>query len=206
MFRSCGEPALRSGSSFPSCSPVSQPVSPISESLDDPLIAGLNEPQREAVLTTEGPVLMLAGAGTGKTAALTARLGWLIRHRLAWPSEVLCVTFTNKAAREMRERVGQLIGDAVEGMPFLGTFHSIAARMLRRHAELVGLQSNYTIIDTDDQLRLLKQLIQANKLDEKRWPARQLAGLIDRMPEIDATAPSTVSVMSVSITSGAAPR
>ncbi len=132
------------------------------------------------MLTTEGPVLMLAGAGTGKTAALTARLAYLIRTRRAWPSEILCVTFTNKAAREMRHRVGQLIGDAVEGMPWLGTFHSICARMLRRHAELVGLQSNYTIIDTDDQLRLLKQLISDNDLDEKRWPARQLAGLIDR--------------------------
>jgi len=146
----------------------------------DPLIDSLNPPQREAVLTTEGPVLMLAGAGTGKTAALTARLAHLVRARLAWPSEILCVTFTNKAAREMRERVGHLIGPAVEGMPWLGTFHSIAAKMLRRHAELVGLQSNYTIIDTDDQLRLLKQLIQAEGLDEKRWPARQLAGCIDR--------------------------
>ena len=141
---------------------------------------GLNLPQQEAVLTTEGPVLMLAGAGTGKTAALTARLAHLVRARLAWPSEILCVTFTNKAAREMRERVGQLIGPAVEGMPWLGTFHSVAAKMLRRHAELVGLQSNYTIIDTDDQIRLLKQLITGNDLDEKRWPARQLAGLIDR--------------------------
>jgi DNA helicase-2/ATP-dependent DNA helicase PcrA len=141
---------------------------------------GLNPPQRQAVLTTEGPVLMLAGAGTGKTAALTARLAYLIRTRRAWPSEILCVTFTNKAAREMRDRVGQLIGDAVEGMPWLGTFHSIGARMLRRHAELVGLQGNYTIIDTDDQLRLLKQLIASQDLDEKRWPARQLAGLIDR--------------------------
>ena len=148
--------------------------------MPDPLIASLNEPQREAVLTTEGPVLMLAGAGTGKTAALTARLAHLVRSRLAWPSEILCVTFTNKAAREMRERVGHLIGPAVEGMPWLGTFHSIAARMLRRHAELVGLQPNYTIIDTDDQLRLLKQLIQAEGLDEKRWPARQLAGCLDR--------------------------
>jgi DNA helicase-2/ATP-dependent DNA helicase PcrA len=141
---------------------------------------GLNPPQRQAVLTTEGPVLMLAGAGTGKTAALTARLAYLVRTRLAWPSEILCVTFTNKAAREMRHRVGQLLGDAVEGMPWLGTFHSICAKMLRRHAELVGLESNYTIIDTDDQLRLLKQLIADQQLDEKRWPARQLAGLIDR--------------------------
>ena len=143
-------------------------------------LEGLNEPQRQAVLTTDGPVLMLAGAGTGKTAALTARLAYLIRTRRAWPSEILCVTFTNKAAREMRHRVGQLIGDAVEGMPWLGTFHSICAKMLRRHAELVGLQSNYTIIDTDDQLRLLKQLIVGQDIDEKRWPARQLAGLIDR--------------------------
>ncbi len=165
---------------FPSCSRVSQPIQQSDTSPDDALLAGLNAPQREAVLTTEGPVLMLAGAGTGKTSALTARLAHLIRSRRAWPSEILCVTFTNKAAREMRERVGHLIGGAVEGMPYLGTFHSVAAKMLRRHAELVGLQSNYTIIDTDDQLRLLKQLIQANDLDEKRWPARQLAGLIDR--------------------------
>ncbi|MBX9897316.1 MAG: UvrD-helicase domain-containing protein [Qipengyuania sp.] len=142
--------------------------------------AALNPPQRQAVLTTEGPVLMLAGAGTGKTAALTARLAHLIATRCAWPSEILCVTFTNKAAREMRERVARHIGQAVEGMPWLGTFHSIGARMLRRHAELVGLRQNYTIIDTDDQLRLLKQLIAENDLDEKRWPARQLAGLIDR--------------------------
>ncbi len=155
--------------------------SPAAPGGDVPAYAAmLNAPQREAVLATEGPVLMLAGAGTGKTAALTARLAHLIATRRAWPSEILCVTFTNKAAREMRERVGRHIGDAVEGMPWLGTFHSIGARMLRRHAELAGLQSNYTIIDTDDQLRLLKQLIQQNELDEKRWPARQLAGLIDR--------------------------
>ena len=146
----------------------------------DPLLAHLNAPQREAVLATEGPVLMLAGAGTGKTAALTNRLAHLVRARLAWPSEILCVTFTNRAAREMRERVGQLIGPAVESMPWLGTFHSIAAKLLRRHAELVGLQSNYTIIDTDDQLRLLKQLIQAEGIDDKRWPAKQLAACIDR--------------------------
>jgi len=142
--------------------------------------AGLNAPQQDSVLTTEGPVLMLAGAGTGKTAALTARLAHLVAMRKAWPSEILCVTFTNRAAREMRERVGRHIGDAVESMPWLGTFHSIGAKMLRRHAELVGLQSNYTIIDTDDQIRLLKQLIRDQDLDEKRWPPRQLAGLIDR--------------------------
>jgi len=147
---------------------------------EPPYIAGLNAPQREAVLTTEGPVLVLAGAGTGKTAALTARLAHLIATRRAYPSEILSVTFTNKAAREMRERVGRLIGPAVEGMPWLGTFHSIGAKMLRRHAEQVGLQSNFTILDTDDQLRLLKQLIQASGIDEKRWSARLLAGLIDK--------------------------
>lgn len=146
---------------------------------DPPYLRGLNEPQREAVLTSEGPVLVLAGAGTGKTAALTARLAHLLYTRKAWPSEILSVTFTNKAAREMRERVGRLVGDAVEGMPWLGTFHAIGAKMLRRHAELVGLQSNFTILDTDDQLRLMKQLIVAANLDEKRFPARQLAGVID---------------------------
>ncbi|GAA4027338.1 UvrD-helicase domain-containing protein [Sphingomonas rosea] len=143
-------------------------------------LGGLNAPQRDAVLTTEGPVLVLAGAGTGKTAALTARLAHLVATRRAWPSEILAVTFTNKAAREMRERVARISGGAIEGMPWLGTFHSIAAKMLRIHAELAGLQSNFTILDTDDQLRLLKQLIVAAEIDEKRWPARQLAGCIDR--------------------------
>lgn len=150
------------------------------QSIDPPYLKGLNPPQREAVLTAEGPVLMLAGAGTGKTAALTARLAHLIATRRAWPSEILAVTFTNKAAREMKERVGRIIGEAVEGMPWLGTFHAIGAKMLRRHAELAGLQSNFTILDTDDQIRLLKQVIQLADLDEKRWPARQLGGLIDQ--------------------------
>jgi DNA helicase II / ATP-dependent DNA helicase PcrA len=150
------------------------------EPSEPPYLRGLNPPQREAVETVDGPVLVLAGAGTGKTAALTARLAHLIATRRAWPSEILSVTFTNKAAREMKERVGRIIGDAVEGMPWLGTFHSICAKMLRRHAELVGLQSNFTILDTDDQLRVLKQLIAAADIDEKRWPARMLAWLIDR--------------------------
>ena len=147
---------------------------------EPPFLQGLNGPQREAVLTTEGPVLVLAGAGTGKTAALTARLAHLIATRKAWPSQILAVTFTNKAAREMKERIAALSGGAIEGMPWLGTFHSVAARMLRSHAELVGLHSNFTILDTDDQLRVLKQLISVANLDEKRWPARQLAALIDR--------------------------
>jgi DNA helicase-2/ATP-dependent DNA helicase PcrA len=155
------------------------PESPVPAS-EPAYLQGLNPPQREAVLTTEGPVLMLAGAGTGKTAALTARLAHIIASRRAWPSQILAVTFTNKAARDMKERVSAISGGAIEGMPWLGTFHSVAARMLRSHAELVGLQSNFTILDTDDQLRVMKQLIVAANLDEKRWPARQLAGVIDR--------------------------
>ncbi|HWL47114.1 MAG TPA: UvrD-helicase domain-containing protein, partial [Sphingomonadaceae bacterium] len=143
-------------------------------------LRGLNPAQRDAVLTTEGPLLVLAGAGTGKTAALTARLTHIVATRRAWPSEILAVTFTNKAAREMKARVGAMLGDAAEGMAWLGTFHAIAARMLRRHAELVGLQSNFTILDTDDQLRLMKQLIRAANIDDKRWTPRLLGGLIDR--------------------------
>src|SRR5215210_2566368 len=143
---------------FPNRSAVTQAVSTDPEPC---YLRTLNPPQREAVLTPARPLLVLAGAGTGKTAALTARLAHLIATRRAWPSEILSVTFTNKAAREMKERVGRIIGDAVEGMPWLGTFHSICAKMLRRHAELVGLQSNFSILDTDDQLRVLKQLINA---------------------------------------------
>ncbi|WP_417593851.1 ATP-dependent helicase [Parasphingorhabdus sp.] len=164
---------------FPNCSPVSEPVKQPQAS-DPPYVKGLNEPQREAVLTSEGPVLVLAGAGTGKTAALTRRIAHIVYSRKAWPSEILAVTFTNKAAREMKERIAAIVGESFEGMPWLGTFHSIGAKMLRRHAELVGLQSNFTILDTDDQIRLLKQLIQAEEVDDKRWPARMLAGLIDQ--------------------------
>ena len=122
---------------------------------------------------------MLAGAGTGKTRVLTARIAHILATGRARPGEILAVTFTNKAAREMKERVGTMIGQAVEGMPWLGTFHSIGVKVLRRHAELVGLKSDFTILDTDDQIRLLKQLLEAEGIDEKRWPARVLAGLID---------------------------
>ena len=140
---------------------------------------GLNAPQREAVETLQGPVLMLAGAGTGKTKALTTRIAHLLNTGTARPNEVLAVTFTNKAAREMKARVANLLGQTVEGMPWLGTFHSIGVKLLRRHAELVGLKTNFTILDTDDQLRLMKQLIQAAGIDDKRWPARHLANVID---------------------------
>ncbi len=144
-----------------------------------PYLDGLNEEQRKAVLETDGPVLVLAGAGTGKTRALTTRLAHLLAIHKAAPWQILAVTFTNKAAREMKERVGQLIGDAVEGMQWLGTFHSVAAKILRIHAELVDLKPSFTIIDTDDQIRLCKQVIQAEGLDEKRWTGRGLAAFID---------------------------
>ncbi|NRA28868.1 MAG: UvrD-helicase domain-containing protein, partial [Parvularculaceae bacterium] len=140
---------------------------------------GLNDRQREAVLTTEGPVLMLAGAGTGKTKALTTRIAHLLSAGHARPWEVLAVTFTNKAAREMKERVTSLVGPAAEGLRWMGTFHSVAAQILRRHAEVVGLKSSFTIIDTDDQIRLCKQVIAAAGLDEKRWTGRGMAAVID---------------------------
>jgi DNA helicase-2/ATP-dependent DNA helicase PcrA len=142
-------------------------------------LSGLNPEQRLAVETTEGPVLVLAGAGTGKTRVLTTRIAHILATGRAFPSQILAVTFTNKAAREMKARIGVLVGEAVEGMPWLGTFHSIGVKILRRHAELAGLKSNFTILDTDDQIRLLKQIIQAEGLDDKRWPPRQFAQLID---------------------------
>jgi DNA helicase-2/ATP-dependent DNA helicase PcrA len=142
-------------------------------------LEGLNEEQREAVLSIDGPLLVLAGAGTGKTRVLTTRIAHILTTRKARGSEILSVTFTNKAAREMKERVAKLVGSTVEGMPWLGTFHSIGARLLRRHAELVGLKSDFTILDTDDQIRLIKQLLEIENIDEKRWPARQFAGMMD---------------------------
>jgi DNA helicase-2/ATP-dependent DNA helicase PcrA len=144
-----------------------------------PYLASLNEGQRQAVEAIDGPVLVLAGAGTGKTRVLTTRLAHILALRRAWPSQILAVTFTNKAALEMRERLERMIGETAEGL-WLGTFHSIAARILRRHAEVVGLKSNFTIIDTDDQLRLVKQLAQAEGIDDKRWPARLLLGQFER--------------------------
>ena len=146
---------------------------------EPPYLKGLNPEQRLAVETLEGPLLVLAGAGTGKTRVLTTRLAHVLATRRAWPSQILAVTFTNKAAREMKDRIGDLIGGVVEGMTWLGTFHAIGVKILRRHAELAGLKSSFSILDTDDQVRLLKQLLEAHGIDEKRWPARQIAGLID---------------------------
>ena len=144
-----------------------------------PYLEGLNPEQRAAVLALDGPVLMLAGAGTGKTKALTTRIVHLLNTGTARPNEVLAVTFTNKAAREMKKRVSGMMGQTIEGMPWLGTFHSICVKLLRRHAELAGLKSNFTILDTDDQIRLLKQLLSATNIGDKRWPARMLLGIID---------------------------
>ena len=158
---------------------LSAQAMPVREVQGGNYLDGLNPEQREAVMTTEGPVLVLAGAGTGKTRVLTCRLAHILQNRMAFPSQILSVTFTNKAAREMRHRVGSLIGDAVEGLPWLGTFHSIAAKILRIHAELVGLKSSFTILDTDDQVRLLKQVIKAENIDNKKWTARYMASLID---------------------------
>ena len=161
---------------FPDRVPLSQQAL---EARPQPYLDGLNPAQRDAVVHIDGPVLMLAGAGTGKTKALTTRIAHLLNSGTARPNEILAVTFTNKAAREMKNRVAHLLGQTVEGMPWLGTFHAICVKLLRRHAELVGLKSNFTILDTDDQVRLLKQLIVAEYIDEKRWPARQMAHIID---------------------------
>ena len=145
-----------------------------------PYLDALNPEQRAAVEALDGPVLVLAGAGTGKTRVLTTRLAHILATGRARPWELLAVTFTNKAAREMRERTAALVGEGGEGLRWLGTFHAVAAMILRRHAELVGLRSSFTILDTDDQERLLKQLIEAERIDAKRWTPRHLAGLIDQ--------------------------
>ena len=143
----------------------------------------LNPEQRAAVETLDGPVLVLAGAGTGKTRVLTTRIAHILSLGLARAWEILAVTFTNKASREMRERVETLVGQGAEAMQWLGTFHAISAKILRRHAELVGLKSNFTILDTDDQIRLLKQVLKAENIDDKRWPARALAASHRRLEE-----------------------
>src|SRR5438128_1539802 len=167
-----------------------------------PYLTGLNPEQRLAVETLEGPVLVLAGAGTGKTRVLTTRVAHILATGKARPSEILAVTFTNKAAREMKVRVGAMVGQIVEGMPWMGTFHSIGVKILRRHAELVGLKPDFTILDQDDQIRLLKQLLEAENIDEKRWPARVLAGLIDSWKNRGLTPDQVPSGEAASFASG----
>src|ERR1700745_3939421 len=142
-------------------------------------LAGLNPEQRLAVETLDGPVLVLAGAGTGKTRVLTTRIAHILTLARARPAEILAVTFTNKAAREMKERVSRMVGQMVEGMPLLGKFPSIGVKMRRRHAELVRLKSDFTILDVDDQHRLMKQVLEAENIDPQRWPARALGAVID---------------------------
>jgi len=161
-----------------SISQMAMPRAPGAPAVGD-YLDGLNPEQKDAVVSTEGPLLVLAGAGTGKTRVLTCRLAHILNKGMAYPSQILSVTFTNKAAREMRHRVSDLLGQTTEGLPWLGTFHSIAAKILRIHAELVGLKSNFTILDTDDQIRLLKQIIKAENIDEKKHTPRYMASLID---------------------------
>jgi len=159
--------------------PLSQQAAARPPRTEAAYLDGLNADQRAAVEATEGPVLVLAGAGTGKTRVLTTRLAHILATGKAWPSQILAVTFTNKAAREMKHRVGAIMGEHVEGLPWLGTFHSVAAQILRRHAELAGLKSSFTILDTDDQLRLIKQILEAEGVDIKRWTPRYFASLVD---------------------------
>ena len=158
-----------------------------------PYLSALNEGQRSAVEALEGPVLVLAGAGTGKTRVLTTRLAHLlITGKARSPGEILSVTFTNKAAREMKDRVAALLNlPSVEGW-WLGTFHAIAVRILRRNPEAVGLKSNFTILDTDDQIRLVKQLLRAENVDEKKWPARAMLAIFERWKDRGLT-PERVS-------------
>ena len=168
-----------------------QPLAAMRATAAPAYLAQLNEAQRDAVEALDGPTLVLAGAGTGKTRVLTTRLAHLLRFRQVRPYEVLAVTFTNKAAREMRERVAELVGGPAEAI-WLGTFHALGVRMLRKHGELVGLHSNFTILDTDDQVRLLKQLLDASDIDSKRWPARVMMGVIQRWKDRGLT-PDKVS-------------
>ncbi len=147
-----------------------------------PYLQGLNSPQLSAVETVDGPLLVLAGAGTGKTRVLTTRIGHILMTRRAWPNQILAVTFTNKAAREMDERVAGIMGAATEGL-WIGTFHAISMRILRRHAEVVGLKTNFTILDQDDQVRLIKQIANAEQIDDSRWPARAIHAAIERFKD-----------------------
>lgn len=171
------------------------------DTIKAPYLSGLNERQITGVTTLDGPVLMLAGAGTGKTRALTARIAHILNTKAAMPNQILAVTFTNKAAREMRSRIGSFVGAAVEGMPWLGTFHAICVKILRLHSELVGLNSNFTILDTDDQIRLLKQLIKSENIDEKKWTPRYLASIIESWKN-RALTPSKIPISEVSVFDG----
>jgi DNA helicase-2/ATP-dependent DNA helicase PcrA len=172
-----------------------------SPELSAPYLAGLNTPQREAVMTVDGPVLVLSGAGTGKTRVLTTRLVHILSTQRAWPSQILAVTFTNRAANEMKNRISAIIGRPVEGW-WLGTFHALAARILRANAERLGLKPNFTILDTDDQLRLVKQLIQAENLDSQKWPSRVVLGIIERWKDRGLTPERVTRAEQAEVASG----
>ena len=181
----------------PAVNPASEPVS------DPPWLTALNPEQRQAVEATEGPVLVLSGAGTGKTRVLTTRLAYILGNRLAQPWQTLAVTFTNRAAREMRERVGDLVGPMAESL-WLGTFHALGVRILRKHGELIGLKSNFTILDTDDQIRLLKQVMEADGIDHKKWPGQVLLGAIQRWKDKGLTHDRVTSAMAGDLAAGRA--
>ena len=188
------------------CPPAEQdPRPPPAEAPVRAYLDGLNPEQRQAAEALDGPLLVLAGAGTGKTRVLTTRLAHILATRRARPGEVLAVTFTNKAAREMIGRVERLIGRSAAGL-WLGTFHAIAARILRRHAELAGLKPDFTILDTDDQIRLLKQRIRAENIDEKRWPARTLSVIIQRWKDRGLTCDKVAGAEGADFANGRAPR
>ena len=140
----------------------------------------LNDEQKSAVLNTEGPSLVVAGAGSGKTKVLTSRLAYILEQKKAWPNQILCVTFTNKAAKEMRERVIKIIGGKTNSLAWLGTFHSISVKFLRRHAEAIGLKSNFTILDTDDQKKLIKNICKGENIDAKKISPQFIMSLIDQ--------------------------
>ena len=142
-------------------------------------LESLNPLQYESVCSTEGPNLIIAGAGTGKTKVLTTRVAHIIDNNLAFPSQILCVTFTNKAAREMSERVQKLVSQNMEKMPWMGTFHSIGAKIIRNHAEVIGLKKSFTILDKDDQLSLIKQIIKAENLDQSQFSPKLIQSKID---------------------------
>ena len=166
-------------------------------------LSALNPEQREAVEVTEGPVLVLSGAGTGKTRVLTTRLAYILGKGLAQPWQILAVTFTNRASREMRERVSELVGPMAESL-WLGTFHALGVKILRKYGELVRLRPNFTILDTDDQTRLLKQVMEAENIDHKQWPAQVLLGAIQRWKDKGLTHDRVTSAMAGDLAAGRA--
>ena len=148
--------------------------------LNSDYLINLNKSQKEAVMTLDGPLLIVAGAGSGKTKVLTSRIANIIKTKKSFPNQILAVTFTNKAAKEMQTRVSQLLGASAVGLSWLGTFHSICVKMLRKHAPAVNLNSNFTIIDGDDQIRLIKNICKSENIDIKQLAPRFILAIIDK--------------------------